>query len=239
MDKKDNQTYYNKFSTGYENERSKRYHRFLDESEVRIARPYVEGKDVLEVGCGTGLIMERLAPMASSVTGVDLSPGMLEKARARGLSVHEADATSLPFENGQFDTVVSFKVLAHIERIREALAEAARVTRPGGHLVLEFYNRHSIRTLVKHLKPAHAVAEAVNDEQVYTRFDSLTDIVGYLPDGVEIIHATGIRTLAPSYHFWNAPLLGAITERIERLVQDTPASRMGGFLVVILQKSVR
>jgi ubiquinone/menaquinone biosynthesis C-methylase UbiE len=236
MRKKDNQTYYDEFSAGYENERSKRYHRFLDESEVRIARPYCEGRDVLEVGCGTGLIMERLKEFSRSVVGVDLSAGMLEKARERGLTVHQGDATALPFEDGLFDTVVSFKVLAHVQGIRAALSEAARVTRPGGHLVLEFYNSQSIRTLVKRLKPAHAVAESTTDEHVYTRFDSLHDIRGYLPFNAHIKQVTGIRCLAPSYHFWNLPVVGSFTEFVERHVQPTPLSRIGGFLVVVAQR---
>ena len=236
MQRKDNQTYYDEFSQGYENERYKRYHRFLDESEVRIARPYCEGKDVLEVGCGTGLIMERMKDFSKSVVGVDLSSGMLEKARQRGLVVHQADATALPFPDESFDAVVSFKVLAHVQGIRAALSEAARVTRPGGHLVLEFYNSQSIRTLVKRLKPAQSIAQSTTDEHVYTRFDSLSDIRSYLPFNVHIRQVTGIRCLAPSYHFWNAPVLGTITEFLERHVQSTPISRIGGFLVVVARR---
>lgn len=236
MERKDNKTYYNEFSTGYENERAKRYHRFLDESELRIARPYVQGKRVLEVGCGTGLVLEPLSKIASSAVGIDLSEGMLQKARERGLTVHQASATALPFSDGSFDTVVSFKVLAHIEEIRQALSEAVRVTRPGGHLVLEFYNKHSIRSLVKALKPANSVASATTDEQVYTRYDSLEDIRGYLPSGCKVVEVTGIRCLAPTYHFYNAPVIGAVTEALETAVQKTPIARIGGFLVVVVQK---
>lgn len=237
MDKKDNRTYYNEFAQGYENERAKRYHRFLDESELRVARPYVEGKRVLEVGCGTGLVLEPLSKIASSAVGIDLSEGMLEKARERGLTVHQASATALPFSDGSFDTVVSFKVLAHIQEIRQAISEAVRVLRPGGHLVAEFYNKHSIRSLVKALKPAHNVADSTTDEQVYTRYDSLSEIRSYLPQGCHIVGVTGIRCVAPTYHFYNAPLIGDLTEAVERAVQRTPLSRVGGFLVVVVEKT--
>ncbi len=235
--RKDNKTYYDEFSQGYEKERFKRYHRFLDESELSIARPYCEGKRVLEVGCGTGLLLAPLAEVAESAVGIDLSEGMLAKAKERGLTVKQASATSLPFSDSSFDTVVSFKVLAHVEEIQKALHEAVRVTRPGGHLVLEFYNKHSVRSLVKLLKPAHSVADSTTDEQVYTRFDSLSDIASYLPSGAQIVKVAGIRVLAPTYHFYNAPLLGTATVALERRLQNSALARLGGFLVVVVQKA--
>jgi SAM-dependent methyltransferase len=236
MTRLNNEEYYDRFATGYEAERHKRYHRFLDTSELNAARKYVQGRSVLELGCGTGLVLEPLADLASTATGIDISHGMLVKAQARNLQVAQADATALPFADGTFDCVVSFKVLAHIEDIRGTVAECARVIRPGGHLVLEFYNRQSLRHLVKRLKPAHAIANTTTDEQVYTRYDSMEDIASYLPPSVTIEKVVGIRCLAPTYHFFNTPVIGVITERLERAVQTSPLGRLGGFLVVIARK---
>jgi ubiquinone/menaquinone biosynthesis C-methylase UbiE len=232
MTRLDNESYYDEFSTLYEKERHKRYHRFLDESELAAARPYVQGATVLEVGCGTGLVLEPLSRVAHRAYGIDISRGMLRKAVGRGLHAVQASATDLPFADNTFDTVVSFKVLAHIEAIERTMAECARVVRPGGHLVLEFYNRHSLRHLVKAIKPAQKVASATTDDQVYTRYDSLEDIKAYLPGSVVV----EIRCLAPTYHFFNAPVLGAVTDRLERAVQHTPIGRVGGFLIVIARK---
>jgi ubiquinone/menaquinone biosynthesis C-methylase UbiE len=236
MSRLENKRYYDDFSARYEEQRGKPYHRFLDESEIAAARPYCEGKRVLEVGCGTGLVLEPLARMASFSAGIDLSSGMLGKARQRGLAVARASATSLPFADRGFDCVVSFKVLAHVEHIRTAVAECARVVKPGGHMVLEFYNKGSLRRMVKGLKPRQKVAAKTTDDQVYTRYDSLADIRHYLPEGCTVEKVVGIRCLAPTYHFFNVPVLGRVTVALERMLQKTSFSRVGGFLVVVIRK---
>src|SRR6185437_1272651 len=105
--------YYDGFAARYEDRRDGRdeggYHDLLDELEVGFVERFGRGGDVLEVGCGTGLLLRRIAGFARSARGVDLSPGMLEKARARGLDVVEASATELSFADGSFDVVCAFK----------------------------------------------------------------------------------------------------------------------------------
>ncbi len=132
--------YYDEFAHRYEDRRDGRdpsgYHDMLDDLELGFLRRFAEGRDVLEVGCGTGLLLRRMAKFARSAKGVDLSPGMLERARARGLDVTEASATSLPFADASFDVACSFKVLAHVRDVQRALAEMARVVRPGGTIWL-------------------------------------------------------------------------------------------------------
>src|SRR5690349_25170635 len=105
----DNRAYYDDFSKGYERERAAGYHRLLDDLEVSVVAPLSRGKRVLEVGCGTGLILSRLAPEAAFACGLDLSPNMLSGARGRGLDVVLGSATHLPFPDASFDLVCSFK----------------------------------------------------------------------------------------------------------------------------------
>src|SRR5262245_24014448 len=139
-----NRQYYDAFAADYERERGQNdpggYHELLDELEASYVRRFGQGKDVLEVGCGTGLVLLPLREFARRAAGVDLSPGMLEKAKQRGLDVTLGSATALPFDSNQFDVTCSFKVLAHVPEIEKALAEMARVTRPGGVVLAEFYN---------------------------------------------------------------------------------------------------
>ena len=97
------------------------------------------GGTYLEVGCGTGDDALALSGrFGVAVAGVDLSSAMVEEARRRGLSkAHVASADALPFDDARFDGCWADRVLQHLERPEAALAEMARVTRPGGRVVVE------------------------------------------------------------------------------------------------------
>lgn len=230
------QQYYDEFSQSYEDHRHQGYHRLLDELEMEIANRYCQGH-VLEAGCGTGLILNRLAKRARRATGIDLSAGMLKPAQGRDLSVAQAPVDCLPFADGEFDAVFSFKVLAHIPNIGEALAELARVTKPGGHLVLEFYNKHSLRYLIKMAKRPNRIGGKFTDEDVFTRYDSLNQIHGYLPASVDFVSSAGVRVVTPAAFVHRIPGVGQAFAAVERIALDAPGfHRLGGFLIVVLKK---
>jgi ubiquinone/menaquinone biosynthesis C-methylase UbiE len=232
-----NQQYYDEFAKWYERERGKGYHRMLDDLEVGLVERYAVGKDVLEAGCGTGLLLERVAQFARSARGIDLSPGMLAKARERGLDVEVASVTELPFPDQSFDVAYSFKVLAHVEAIGQAMSEMARVVRPGGHVLAEFYNPHSLRGLVKRLKPPTAISEQTTDEAVFTRYDAKDRIGSYLPPSLEIIGWRGIRIVTPVAKVHDLPVVGRLLRAAEHALADAPiASGLGGFLVAVCRK---
>jgi ubiquinone/menaquinone biosynthesis C-methylase UbiE len=235
--KLDNRSYYDDFATWYERERGRGYHRMLDDLEVDLVRRYAEGKDVLEVGCGTGLILGRVAGFARKAAGIDLSGGMLARAAERGLDVVQASATALPLATASVDVAYSFKVLAHVQDIRGAMREMARVVRPGGWVLAEFYNARSLRRLVKALKPPTAISESHDDEAVYTRYDSAEQIRGYLPDELEWVTSRGIRIVTPVARVHDVPVLGSITRFVEKRLADAPVARdLGGFLVAVARR---
>jgi ubiquinone/menaquinone biosynthesis C-methylase UbiE len=233
----DNRSYYDDFATWYERERGRGYHRMLDDLEVDLVRRYGEGKDVLEVGCGTGLILGRVAGFARRAAGIDLSAGMLARAAERGLDVVQASATELPLATASVDVAYSFKVLAHVHDIRAAMREMARVVRPGGWVLAEFYNERSLRRLVKALKPPTAISEQHDDEAVYTRYDSTEQIRSYLPDELEWVTSRGIRIVTPVAKVHDLPVVGAVTRFLEKRLADLPVARdLGGFLVAVARR---
>lgn len=109
--------------------------------EARRAMEGIPVPSVLDVGCGTGMLSERLLGAFPScrLTGVDLSPAMAERARARlagRAEVREADAERLPFHDGAFDLVVCNDSFHHYPDPDRAAFQMWRVLRKGGALVL-------------------------------------------------------------------------------------------------------
>lgn len=233
-------SYYDEFAARYEDQRRTRrpdgYHALIDDLEIDFALRYASGGDLLEVGCGTGLILERLAPHCRSAKGVDLSPGMLEPAKARGLDVQVGSATELPFDDDAFDVVCSFKVLAHVPEIEQAMREMLRVTRPGGYVLAEMYNPLSLRALVKRLGPAGAISDKTKESAVYTRFDTPWATRRLLPPGARVVDARGVRILIPAAVTMRVPLLKTALRRAEWALCDTPASVFGGFWIAAIRK---
>ncbi len=229
--------YYDDFSTSYDRGRDRGYHALIDELELSVVEPYAKNKRVLEAGCGTGLILERIDRVASEAIGVDLSRGMLGHARERGLSVVQASVTALPFADSSFDTVCSFKVLAHVPDIDAALAELVRVTRPGGHLVLEFYNRLSLRYAARALAGARRIGRAHDEDDIPTRWDTPRQILNRLPADVRPVAFRGVRVVTPAAFVHRFAPLGAVFGAAERLALASPLRFFGGFLLVVLERS--
>jgi SAM-dependent methyltransferase len=98
------------------------------------ATPTQPGTRLLDIGCGSGLLMSLAAGRGAAVTGVDVSPGLLAVAAGRlpGADLWLADMQQLPFTAAAFDVVTAVNAIQFAAEPLAALAEAARVCRPGG-----------------------------------------------------------------------------------------------------------
>ncbi len=92
---------------------------------------------ILDLGCGDGVLTERIAGHGAEVVGLDSAAGMLTAARARGLTVVEGDGHALPFSE-EFDAVFSNAALHWMTRPNAVLDGVARALKPGGRFVGEF-----------------------------------------------------------------------------------------------------
>jgi predicted TPR repeat methyltransferase len=141
---------YQRFASSYEN-------CMIDELEYRAPEHLAEalaraidgrsGLDVLDLGCGTGLFAPKLRPLARHLLGIDLSPAMLEKARARGLfdRLETAEMTAWLGDTadrfGPFDLIAACDSLIYFGDLRQVVVPAASRLRPGG--VMAFTLEHS------------------------------------------------------------------------------------------------
>jgi ubiquinone/menaquinone biosynthesis C-methylase UbiE len=111
--------------------------------KIRAATSPTKDMQILDLGCGPGIVAAALAPYAGEVVAFDITPEMLEKARQRcqeaglrNVRFELGRAEELPFEVGSFDAVVTRLTLHHFPDPHRAVAEMVRVTRPHGRVVI-------------------------------------------------------------------------------------------------------
>lgn len=130
-------------------------HRLIFET-LEVELPDWRAKTILDAGCGTGAILQRLGNPERNV-GIDLAPQAISFCRERGLNnVRQGDITALPFADASFDAVICSSVLYHqwVKDVAGAVRELGRVLRPGGLLLVNL--------------PAFGFLHSAHDEAVMT-----------------------------------------------------------------------
>lgn len=136
-------------------------------TEAAIAALLPSDWTVADLACGAGDLTVRLAPRVKRVVAVDASPEMLAaaKRRARGLAnveFHRADLAELPVADASCDAALLLLALTHVERPAAAVAEMARILKPGGRAVvvdLLHHDRDEFRRRMGQLRNGFAAAE--------------------------------------------------------------------------------
>lgn len=127
----------------------RRWRRYLEASIAHtLAALEPNGREcILDAGCGTGLLLQRIAECASGarLIGIDLTLAMLRQAGSAKSDLVLGDVCHLPFAGASLDAVVMASVLQYLFGLDAALAETARVLRPGGRLVITSWDGNSRR----------------------------------------------------------------------------------------------
>ena len=123
------------------------------EALARSALPLMETGDVLDIASGDGVLAELIAPHSHRYVCLDASSKVVMAASERlrrlgNVEVHEGDMHALPFDDASFDLVVLMHALTYADEPAKAVAEAARVLRPGGRLLLTSLAKHEHRAVV-------------------------------------------------------------------------------------------
>jgi len=155
--------YYDKISKGYNELYGAEQLGKLEASKKLIK--FSKKDTVLDVGCGTGIITAEIAKLVKSVTGIDVSKGMIDNAlSAKNASYLVGEAERLPFTDKSFDKVVSFTVLQDIKDWEPALTEMARVSK---ELVLVTIQKRGkdIKNIEQFLSNYFKVKKSVEEEK--------------------------------------------------------------------------
>lgn len=189
------------------------------------ARP---GEAGLDVGCGPGYLACELAREVSPtgrMVAIDSSPDMLASARARiaaaGLAdvveVRAGDATRLDFERGRFDFVVAVQVYLYVADVAGALAQAARVLRPGGRLLVVDTDWDSCVWLTadpaRHRRILEVQAEHYTSPHLPPRLPGLLRDAGLR---LRVAEAIPVVELAPSEDSYSRSLAGMMADLASR-----------------------
>lgn len=168
--------------------------------------PHVPGARVLEVGCGTGIISAKITeiPGVAEVVGVDPAPGFIQRARHRepSLRFEVADGRTLPFDKATFDGVVFATTLCHVPEPQLALAEARRVLRPGGYLLVYDGDYATTTVALTANDPLQrcvdaAIGSLVHDPWLIRRVRHLLHTTGFVP--AELCTHGYLETESPRY----------------------------------------
>lgn len=161
---------------------------------VRALLPW-EGRG-LEVGVGTG----RFAAPLGVQWGIDPSPAMLDYAARRGITVRPGTAEKLPFEDESFDTVLAVTTICFVDDLPKTFAEAHRVLRPGGRLVIGFIDR----------------ASKLGEEYLHARLEQVFYREATFRSGPEV------DALLTETGFENSVWVQTLSQRLEDIVEIEP-----------------
>jgi ubiquinone/menaquinone biosynthesis C-methylase UbiE len=187
--------YYDEKAPTYDADRTRgRFWRILDADERAIVRGHLVGcRSIIEVGAGTGRMTGTLLETADRVAAVDISPKMLAELRSKFptedrletlvADVHRLDAVP---GYGEFDALVSLRMLPHIADAEEILKIFRNAVRPGGTVIVDFWNRASYRYRKK------------RTAKVFNRFFTWDEIVRAIREaGLELTSVEGAMLGGP------------------------------------------
>jgi ubiquinone/menaquinone biosynthesis C-methylase UbiE len=183
---------FDRWSGTYEHDRRSRWLATLQDPALEALEL---GPDdvLLDVGCGTGRAVRLAAPVVASAVGLDVSPGMLRRARELSAGIPnarfvEGEAGALPFEDASMDAVLCTSSFHHYPDPAAAAREMARVLRPGGRVVIA--DACGDRPMVRFADRVLRLAEP-GHVRIY-RSEELE----------EVLTSAGLRTLARRF-LWN------------------------------------
>lgn len=169
----------------------------------------LRGLDVLDIGCGGGLLSEAIAGLGARVTGIDVVSDSITVARRHaedgGLQIDYRLMTAehLLASGQQFDVVLNMEVVEHVADLDAFMQAANRLVRPGGHMVLATINRTALSWLVAIIGAEYILRLLPRGTHQWRRFPTPREITDLLAgDGLRVIAETGVRVNPFQRRMW-------------------------------------
>lgn len=164
--------------------------RLKNRIETDLCEQFVTGRELLDVGIGTGRASLPLARKGFLLSGTDSSQAMLDECgrQAGNLPVKlvPGDVKALPFGDASFDSLISLNVMTHFPHVEEVLSEWKRVVRPGGRLVFDIYSlEHLCFSRGKDVTVAELIAQGADGFNMHLKAEHLVHIADAL--GLSIV----------------------------------------------------
>lgn len=164
--------------------------RLKNRIETELCEQFVTGRELLDVGIGTGRASLPLARKGFLLSGTDSSQAMLDEcARQAGnlpVKLVPGDVKALPFAHNSFDSLISLNVMTHFPHVEEVLFEWKRVVRPGGRLVFDIYSlEHLCFSRGSDVTVAELVAQGADSFNMHLKAEHLVQMADSL--GLSIV----------------------------------------------------
>ena len=164
-----------------------------------LAKEPLAGLSMVDVGCGGGLLSEPLARLGARVTGLDASAQNIQTASEHAalmrteVEYRHATAEALAAEDRTFDVVVCLEVVEHVVKRDAFLATLAKLTKPGGALVMSTINRTPKAFLLAIVGAEYVLRWIPRGSHDWRRFVRPSELVaGLRPNGIEAAEVTGV-----------------------------------------------
>jgi 2-polyprenyl-6-hydroxyphenyl methylase / 3-demethylubiquinone-9 3-methyltransferase len=167
---------------------------------VGPASAALRGLEVLDIGCGGGLLSEAIAEQGALVTGIDVVADSIEVARRHAAARHLPidyrliTAEQLLASGRRYDLVLNMEVVEHVADLDAFMRAANRLVKPGGHMVLATINRTALSWLVAIIGAEVVLRLLPKGTHQWRRFPTPREVTGLLArDGLRVTATTGVR----------------------------------------------
>jgi len=171
----------------------------------------LQGKRVLDIGCGGGILADAMARQGAQVLGIDLASKALKVAQlhaleagTQGVEYREVSAEALAAEQPtSFDVVTCMEMLEHVPDPSSVVRACATLVKPGGHVFFSTINRNTKAFLFAIVGAEYVLSLLPRGTHEYAKFIKPSELAGYCRSaGLNLQHSRGMQYNPLSQHYW-------------------------------------